>query len=470
MIFIGDAGFCIAVGFVAGTLAAGLGWRFLDTALLAAVSASVFACYPGRRREARLVFAAVSLAALFAGMLYYSFFASRRAAAMDFPSGRSVSFTAIISGEPKMSADWLLLPADLEKPYAGEVTIFLAPGGGFRYGEEVAVSGDIEPPEAAGDDPAVFPKTISVIAEGKGFWLSEGLLDLKAAILEKFSEALPGDMAALLGGETLGGTGGMSAAFKSQMSASGTSYIVSMYGYKISVLVFVLDGMLGGFVGRRARLPAIAAVVVLFVLMSGGNVSAVRAAVMAILALAAKMIGRVFDPRNALALTAAGMALGDPALPAQAAFELSFLSIAGIFYLAGPLEKFFRWDGRGPGMLAWRTGTVLAIASLLPIVPVIVAAFGDFSLMAFPSNILIFPAVTPSMFCGALVAGLGFAAPPLAMFAARLASPLLYYQAAVIRIFAGLAVPLPFPFGSFFAVAVYYGSLGIFAYYYHEKA
>jgi ComEC/Rec2-related protein len=468
-IFVGEAVFCLALGFLSGVLAAGLGWHLGRICLAGGLGALVFiAMARSMTFRVRIGFAALFLLALCLGSFYYFWYSHRQAAAIYLPIGRSASFFAVITSEPRASTKYLLADANVEKPFSGTITIFLSPYSKLRYGDEVVITGKLEAPKTPGDTPAVFPssKKIRLVAEHRGFWPQEDLMNFKAAVLRKFQQFLPADSAALLGGEVLGGMDGMSTALKNEMSVSGTSYVVSMYGFKIAMLIFILEAMLAEWIPRRARFLLLVVVTWLFVLMAGGNISAVRAAIMATLALVAKLSGRAFDGRHALVLTAAAMAIWDPTVVAQASFELSFLSLAGIFYLVDPLKHLFRWRESGVGFLAWREAVVIAVATLLPIVPIIAVSFGDFSLTAFPSNILISFGVLPAMIFGAVLAVLGFTLPPLASLVARVGQIILWYQLFVIKLFAAFVIPLPFSFAAPLIFVLYFAALAAFAYFY----
>lgn len=473
-IFIGDAVFCAAIGFLTGVLTAGFGWNIVAVGGMIFVAWIAGLFFQGKSLSRySTTLAVIFLGIFFAGVLYYHAYLARQAATMKFPAGKAVMFSAIVTSEPSASAKYLLFDAQLEKPYMGTITIFAPPGGDFNYGDEVRVAGPIEPPQTPGDLPAAFPKKIAVLAEHRGFWLREKLIDFKALILEKFNETLPsGDEAALLGGETLGGTDGMSLDLKNQMSASGTSYITAMYGYKMFVIAGFIEAALANFVFRRARLGIALSAVVLFVIMAGGGASVVRGAIMGALGLLARNTGRVFSTRNAMVFTAAAMALWDPAAVSQPVFLLSFLSVIGMAYLTRPIEKLLRWEGKSgddPNMLDWREAIVVAAASLLPIIPIIVASFGDFSLSSFPSNALIALPLSAVTFFGFILALTSFIAPWLAFFIAQFAHGILLYQLAVIKIFAVIVIPLPAIFNSPIVSTVYYVALVWFAYAYRQS-
>jgi competence protein ComEC len=371
----------------------------------------------------------------------------------------------VVSEEPVAGANYLSFPAKLSSPFSGTVKIFAPPASNIRYGDLLNIRGKIEPPRNSNEPWAVFPKQISAISHGNGFWLTERLLDFKEAISKKFGEFLPQDEAALQSGMTLGGTAGMGATLKSEMAASETLYVTSMYGYKIAMILMVMEASLASFIPRRVRFSIAALMTVLFVLMSGNNVSAVRGGVMACVLMLAKETGSVFSKRSALAFTAAGMALFDPSVVAQAGFLFSFLSVAGMALLVGPLGKFLHL-GEGKGIFMWKEAILLSVASLLPIIPLISTIYGSFSLTAVFANILIAPAIPLGMASGVALALAGFISSYAAFFIARAAGPVLDYALSVVHFFAAHAVPLPFSFSGAMPFVLYYAAVGLFAYAY----
>lgn len=465
-IFMGELGFYGAAAFLAGIIAAGLGWGLMPLVFSMVFWGFVLLAIKQRLRLVSIRLLLGAVAALICGALYYHLYLDWQARLPELPFGQSTSFTGIVVDEPNPVAKFNILAVEPIAPRAREVDIFASPGSEYRYGDELKIFGAAEAPQFAGDSPAVFPKKITFVAAHKGFWLREKLIDFKAAVLEKFNEVLTSDQAALLAGETVGGSAGMGAELKNEMSVSGTSYILSMYGYKIAMIVLVLEELSRQWIARRARFFLLVGVIIFFVLMAGGNVSAVRGGLAALLALIAAQIGRIYNPRNALVLSAALMALWDPAAVTQAAFALSFLSIAGMVYLSAPLKKLFGWnDGtqnQNHGAIDWREAVVVAIASLLPIIPIIANAFGDFSLSSFPSNILISFGVLPAMVFGFALAATSFVSGYAAFFVAKFAVVFLLYQLAVIHLFNWIVVPLPVSFASPAVFTLYYIALALF--------
>jgi competence protein ComEC len=463
--FIGDAAFAAAIGFLAGIFAASFGWPiFIIVAafILGGLFASVAV-----HKKVLLYGALFSSAAVFCGTYYFYFFVNLRSAAMRLPVATD-SFPAIVSAVPTASEKYLSFPADLQPPFSGSIMVFAPLESDIRYGDLLDVSGALAPPRTVGESWAAFPKQINVISRGNGLWLAEKLLDFKTAVNKKFGAFLPQDEAALLGGMTLGGTAGMSTTLKNEMTISETLYVTSMYGYKIAVIIMMVEIIFSGFIPRRIRFCFGAILAVLFVLMSGGNISAMRGGVMVCLVMLAKETGSVFSKRNALALTAAGMAVFDPTVARQAGFLFSFASVAGMACLMEPLRKFLRL-GDGKGIFRWKEAILLSVASLILIIPLISAIYGSFSLTAVFANILIAPTIPLGMAMGAVLAVAGFVSQYIAFFVARAASVVLDYALWVVHFFAVHAVPMPFSFSGAAPFVLYYAAVGLFAYAYREN-
>jgi len=171
----------------------------------------------------------------------------------------------------------------------------------------------------------------------------------------------------------------------------------------------------------------------------------------------------VFSARNAVTFAALGMVLLNATLLTDAAFQLSFLSFLGIYYLGPAIDYYFHWTAaRDGGVLRWKEHAMLSFATNLAILPVAMNTFGDFSLTSLASNILIMLPWLALIALGALVALLGFIAPALAFIATQVVGVLLQYELFIIHIFAIIVVPMPAVFGSAFAIVFYYAALIIF--------
>ncbi len=464
--FIADAVFAASIGLLGGMLTAGFAWNLAAVFLSAVFVVPAVKYFGPKSWRASIALTLIIFLAVLAGVFYFHLFSNWRTAGMRLPDGKS-SLKAVVTGEPVGSEKYLSFSAKLQSPFSGKISVFAPPDSDIHYGDLVNISGTIEPPRSAGEAPAMFPKRIEVISSGNSSWLMEKLLDFKSAIGKKFGEFLTQDTAALLGGMTLGGTAGMSMALKNEMTISETLYITSMYGYKIAMIIIAIEAIFASFIPRRIRFCMEIFVVLLFVLMSGMNISAVRGGVMACVLIFAKETGSIFSKRNALALTAVGIAIFDPIAITQAGFLFSFTSVAGMALLTEPIRKFLRL-GEGKGFLAWKEAVILSVASLLPIVPLISALFGSFSLTAIFANILIAPVIPLGMTAGVFLAMTGFVSGYFAFFVARTTVPILNYALWIVHFFAMHTIPLPFSFSGTLPFLLYYGAVGLFVYAYRK--
>jgi ComEC/Rec2-related protein len=464
--FIGDVACSVAAGLLIGMLAAGFAWNIATVSFCAVLVFPVLKYFWSKSWKASAIFMLIIFFAILAGAYYFHFFVNLQVADRRLPDGKD-SFDAVVVSEPVASEKYLSFSAELQPPFAGKVEMFAPPESEICYGDLMEISGAFAA-ENTNEAPTIFLKKISIVSDGHGSWLIAKLGDFKRAVLQIFFRALPQDDAALLGGMTLGGTTGMSVALKNDMTASETLYVTSMYGWKIAMIVMVIETLLAGFLPRRIRFGVSAFLVVLFVLMSGGNVSAVRGGVMAYLLMFAKETGSVFSRRNALLFAAAGMALFDPTIVAQAAFLLSFLSVAGMASLSGPIRRFLHL-GEGKGIFAWKDAIIVSVASLVPIVPLVSAIFGSFSLTAVFANILIAPTIPIGMGVGAALAVAGGVSQYAAFFIGCGAEIFLSYALWVIHFFAAHVAPLPFSFSGVLPFVIYCVAVGFFAYAYREN-
>lgn len=458
--------FGIALAFLAGVFIAGMRWNGLPAFLLLCfLCAGTVGAAVIRRRFLRKHFLReylLFILAAAAGMFYFHYYRNNEAAGAGLPLRAGVEFAAVVSDEPQPSERFLIVPARLEAPYAGAVTLFLDPLSEVAYGDLLSVRGEAEPGDGAYGAVAVFSPEYAITATGRGFWLREWLLGLKHGILDVYKKALPRDEAALLGGIAFGSKVNFDRELKEAMAASGTTHLVAVSGYNITIVILAASGIFGRFLPRRATFTASTVLIVLFILMVGNAASGVRAAIMGFLALIARELGRRFNMRNAITLTAAGMSIADPAaLTGNMSFILSFLSLLGIVYLAPAIKKLFRQEDAG--FLGWRESGVTTLSAQLAVLPVLIHSFGRFSVTAIAANILVLSTVPLAMFFGLALAAGGFISLHLAFFIASVAGLILAYQLFVIRLFAGLAVPLPVPVDGTFFIALYYMLLAAFA-------
>ncbi|MEW6552931.1 MAG: DNA internalization-related competence protein ComEC/Rec2 [Actinomycetota bacterium] len=223
--------------------------------------------------------------------------------------------------------------------------------------------------------------------------------------------------------------------------------------------------ILAGFVvwlGRKARLSSRAIlllqapILITYALAVGLSVPIIRATVVALTAVTAHLLGRDFDLLPAMGAAALLLLWDDPGAAAGVSFQLCFAAALGMVVLYRPLLELMRAKrSKVLALLAASLSAQLAVA------PILLYHFGEVSLLAPLSNLLVLPLVPPVMALAMLSSLLGMAGLPLAGTIMQAAACISRAILAVARALSspGWAVLRAFPFSPLW-MAVYYPALG----------
>jgi competence protein ComEC len=174
--------------------------------------------------------------------------------------------------------------------------------------------------------------------------------------------------------------------------------MVVLSGYNITIVALSIMWLFSKFLSKRTSIIAGVISIILFAMMVGGGATVVRASVMAILGLLAQASGRTSQVARALVIAALLMVAINPKLLVfDIGFQLSFLATLGLIYLEPIFKPHFTWL---PERLAWLPIREIASATLgaqLAVFPLILYTFGNFSVYAFPVNMLVLPLVPTAM-------------------------------------------------------------------------
>jgi competence protein ComEC len=229
----------------------------------------------------------------------------------------------------------------------------------------------------------------------------------KTWLVDSVGRMLPEPAAGFLNG-LLVGNGVRSPELKAAFVATGTAHVMALSGWNISIISKWLGiSLIFLRFKKTARWLLSAAAVIVFVIMTGAASSLVRAAVMSILMVIAQSSGRRAAPERTVLYAAAGMLLVSPRLiRADIGFLLSVAATLGMIFLA----PFFKPLAAKLPERFDLSGTVAAtMGATLATLPITLFAFGQVSLVALPTNILLLPLIPATMglgFAGALISGL----------------------------------------------------------------
>lgn len=316
----------------------------------------------------------------------------------------------------------------------------------FKYGDEVNFSGKLEKPENFITDQgkdfdyinylrkdgvfyAMSYADVEVISRGNGNKIRSALFYVKDTFLSKINLAIPHPESLLMGGLILGERSSFSEETRQKFVNTGTIHIVALSGYNVTIVSEWIMKFFS-FLPRTLSFGAGIFGILLFVIMAGGGSTAVRAGVMASLALIARATGRNYDVARALLLAGVIMiALNPFLLRYDVSFQLSFIATVAVIFLAPKLEKYFLRVTKKFGLRDIATATSSAYIFVLPF---ILYKMGNLSLVALPANMLILPFIPITMILGFLTGFAGIIYYVLAVPVGFVSYLFLHYELGVI--------------------------------------
>jgi competence protein ComEC len=295
------------------------------------------------------------------------------------------------------------------------------------YGDEVLVTGVIERPTQIEDFhydrylsrygiySVMYRGEVETLSKGHGHSFFTFLYGLKHRFESKLNRLYPEPHASFMAGLLTGSRRGIPEHLLEDFQSTGLTHIIAISGYNISIVIAVISGFLFFLPLKWRFLPALAAIA-FFTLFVGASPSVVRAAIMGALGLFALQVGRQRHSFIAILLAAFLMVAWNPKiLWYDAGFQLSFLSVIGLCYLAPLLDRVFAFV---PQTFGLRESLQMTVAAQLAAVPLVVILFGQFSLVAPLANVLVAPLIPLAMFFGFLGTAAGFFSEFLGLFIA----------------------------------------------------
>lgn len=231
------------------------------------------------------------------------------------------------------------------------------------------------------------------------------LLDFKQDLRSLFNSALPEPEASLANAILLGYRRTIPREYLNIFSRAGLSHLIAISGAHITILSALIINFLLILGFRRQRsLFVVISFLIIYPVITGLGASAIRAAIMGILAILAVYYQRGSSLIQALVFAAALMLIINPRLlRADLGFQLSFLALLGIIYiyplglhvlqrlltklkLNSPLQKLIK--------IILET-MILTLVAQIVILPVVLINFKQISLIAPLTNVLVLWAFPP---------------------------------------------------------------------------
>lgn len=322
----------------------------------------------------------------------------------------------------RLRAESLTLPDGQRVPVQGTALVYLPRYPTFAYGDRLQVTGLLQtPPEFADFSYREYlarQGIFSLVRRAQAVRVGKGTVNVLQAVLLSFrqrAQAVIGRIlhepaASLLTGILLGVEGGIPKDVSDAFAATGTSHIVAISGFNIAIISGLFYQVFRRWFGpRRAVWPSIAGIA-LYTLLVGASASVVRAAVMGILYLVGRNLGRPTYVPASLAAAAVGMTLWNPLVLWDVGFQLSFAATLGLVlyvdrFQRGTLRLLTRVTSeerarQAMGLLS--DALLVTLAAQIATLPLTLYYFRRLSLVSLLTNFLILPAQPAVMIWGGL--------------------------------------------------------------------
>jgi len=248
---------------------------------------------------------------------------------------------------------------------------------------------------------------------------------------------LPEPESALVLGVVLGYKSSLSREFYQSLVNSGTVHMIVASGYNIMVVAGLSLSLFLLFFSRRWASVLAIGVMIFYVILTGGEVSVMRAALMGSLVFVGAVLGRGAKAWWSLTLAAWLMLMVDPSIIGSISFQLSVAATFGVTVLAPYFKKRLAESGASLAGLVEKLDLTTSISALLLTWPIIWFHFGRGSLISLVSNAVILPLVPLLMAFGGLMLASGILFGPIATVISWPTYALAHLVVLLVRVFGG---------------------------------
>jgi len=391
---------------------------------------------------------------LFFGVFKVVFFPIHPPEILENTIGQKIAFEGLVVDEPdKRENNQKLVVQIKESTFDTKVLITSSLYDEFKYGDIVSVYGKLVKLENFITDTGKefdyvhylakdnihylvnYPE-IKIVLREQGNPIKGFLFSAKEKFLEKINYAIPEPESLLMGGLIFGQEANFSQEMRQDFVDTGTIHIVALSGYNVTIVAEWIMKLFG-------FLPLIYAVwvgilaIFLFIIMSGGASTAVRAGIMASLVLIARSTGRNYDISRALVIAATLMIILNPMIFLyDVSFQLSFIATVAVIYLSPRLEKYFTWVTKSFGL---RDIISVTFSAYIFVLPFILYKMGNLSVVALPANFLVLPFIPFTMVLGFITGFIGFISPFISLIFGYIAYLFLGFELKVIHLFSNFS-------------------------------
>lgn len=258
----------------------------------------------------------------------------------------------------------------------------------------------------------MFQPDVEVLDTGYGSRITAWMLSLKRVLVRSINRIFSQPEGSLLAGELFGEKSALGGELQDAFRRTGVIHIVVLSGFNITIVALFMIWLLTRIFHPRVALFFGIAGIVLFALLVGGGATVIRASIMAILVIIARLIGRDYDVTRALFLAAFFMILHNPKiLVFDISFQLSFLATLSLIYIAPHIEKKLGWVTT---KIELRETLVQTLSAQVFVLPLLIYSIGEFSVVSVVVNALVVPLVPLTMLLGFITGIVGLVSQTIA--------------------------------------------------------
>lgn len=343
------------------------------------------------------------------------------------PEAGIVPLSGVLASQPVLDGDrvrFILVATEGEKV---AVTVRLAAESeravalGWKRGDEARLSGELALPRGSRnfgqfDYAAYLAKRgihrVYTVQGAAGATIRTGdapsvekLLGLaeryRQNIADRIALLFPDVQTGFMQGMLIGWTADMDGELYQSFSRLGLTHIIAISGLHVGIVV-------GGWIGllrlvrvtRETAVTTALGLIPLYMVLTGGAPSVIRAGIMAMLGLWLWRRGRLKDAMQLVAATAVGMTLWHPLWMHNVGFQLSFLVTAGLIAGVPIIRRMLpsAWPN-------WLTGSVaIALCAQIVSFPLTIFYFNHYSLLSGLANLVLVPVFSTVVLPGGYIA------------------------------------------------------------------
>lgn len=296
------------------------------------------------------------------------------------------------------------------------------------YGDKISVSGKLELPKNFVNDNGsefdyvsylkkdkihfiMYYPELEKIEDASGNRAVSFLYSIKNIFIKKISAVVPEPNSSFLAGLIFGARQTLGSELLEDFRKVGLIHIVVLSGYNMTVIAAGIFAGVSYFGKRNLSFTVSSVSIILFSIMVGLGATVVRAAIMALIAILAKFLGRPSDALRWLFIAGFMMLLWNPlSLLYDPSFQLSFMATLGLIIFS-PFVLDFVSKNKIKRFIPEKYGIREIVAATLSvqlfILPLLVQMSGEVSLVSFLVNPLLLPLVPIVMALGAATGGAG---------------------------------------------------------------